>query len=286
MATTPVDLGGNTLYTQDVYIGDTTPNNTSGQSVTTQLGTINQGLVVAELFQTLTALQSGGTFVFDRAAGTTVTLPTPAPGLQYTFVIGTVATSNTQKVVTANTTAHYISGGLFFDKSLTVTRYDGNTTSLAAISMNGTTTGGATIGDTLTLYGVSSTIWAAERTCDCLRYSCNFRLLLRNSLVEGIAEVPSSLKGHTWAFRVVLTEVENFTNESTAANAINNNSTTIETGFDSTTNINGDTYNGTLDMNSNHIINLPAPTSINEPVRVYDGVYHHSMVECTIILSG
>ncbi len=73
--------------------------------------------------------------------------------------------------------------------------------------------------------------------------------------------------------KIVLTDLANLQNETTAVNAINDNNATLEAAFDNTLSLDGTSPNemlSSLDMNSNDIINLPAPTSNFSPVRVYD----------------
>jgi hypothetical protein len=111
----------------------------------------------------LTSQNNGATVLLDRAAGCTVTLPAPAAGLNFTFVVKVVPTSTAYKIITSAGTI-FITGGLNFDKALTVTRYDGNATSIVSINLNGTTTGGAAIGDTFTLSCVTPTLWTASGT--------------------------------------------------------------------------------------------------------------------------
>jgi hypothetical protein len=112
---------------------------------------------------TLTAQNNNATVLLDRAAGVTVTLPSPVPGQRFRFIVATVTTSNAHKIITSAGTI-FISGGLYFDKALTITRYDGNTSTLVSINLNGTTTGGLTIGDVFDLTCVSATVWTAEGT--------------------------------------------------------------------------------------------------------------------------
>ena len=153
----PVDMGGNDLYVNNIYTGSTAP----GQLV--QGGEEVAGTSITTSTATLTSAQSGTTIVLNRAAGSTVTLPTPIVGMDFTFVIGTALTSNAYKIITSAGTV-FISGGLYFDKALTITRYDGNTSTIVSINLNGTTTGGATVGDTFNLVAVSPTQWAVEGT--------------------------------------------------------------------------------------------------------------------------
>jgi hypothetical protein len=161
-----VDEGGDTLYVADIVFNDSAPGTLSGTSLattTTNVAGVGTGISATGSTLTLTAAQAGSVIAFNRAAGTTVTLPAPVLGMEYTFVIGTVATSNAQKIIT-NTGTVFIAGGLDFDKSLTITRYDGNTTTFISLNLNGTTTGGATIGDVFRIYAVSATQWAVAGT--------------------------------------------------------------------------------------------------------------------------
>lgn len=73
--------------------------------------------------------------------------------------------------------------------------------------------------------------------------------------------------------KVKLTDLVDLQNEATAVNRINSNSQAIELGFDNTLSRDGtipNHMNAELDMNSNHIINLPAPASSEEPIRLGD----------------
>ena len=69
---------------------------------------------------------------------------------------------------------------------------------------------------------------------------------------------------------VTLNNVADLTQTTTAQTTINNNSSTITTGFLSAYNTTGDQLLGTMDANSNQIINLPAPSSGSSPVRLQD----------------
>lgn len=159
---TNVDMGGDTLYVQDIVYGDTTPGSLSGTSLSSQFSGGNTTNLTAATAAP-TASQSGGVFIFNRAAGTTVTLPTPVVGVTYTFIVGTVATSNAHKIIT-NAGTVFLEGGLYFDKALTITRYDGNGSTHISVNLNGTTTGGATIGDIFHVTCVSATEWTVEGT--------------------------------------------------------------------------------------------------------------------------
>jgi len=73
--------------------------------------------------------------------------------------------------------------------------------------------------------------------------------------------------------KIVLTDLANLQNETTAVNAINSNSAAITAAFDNTLSRDGTAPNtmlSSLDMNSKSIINLPVPASSTEPIRVLD----------------
>ncbi len=73
--------------------------------------------------------------------------------------------------------------------------------------------------------------------------------------------------------KITLTDLANLQNETTAVNTINNNSTIIQTAFDNTLSRDGTQPNqmvANLDMNSNHILNLPTPATADEPLRLQD----------------
>jgi hypothetical protein len=75
------------------------------------------------------------------------------------------------------------------------------------------------------------------------------------------------------ADKVILSDVVTFQNDTTAATNVNANSAAITTAMDNTLSRDGTSPNqmmSTLDMNSNHIINLPAPAGPLEPLRVMD----------------
>jgi len=74
--------------------------------------------------------------------------------------------------------------------------------------------------------------------------------------------------------KITLTNVSSLTqNPITAQTAINNNFSTIQTAMDNTLSRDGTSPNSmasNLDMNSNQILNLPAPSSANSPLRLQD----------------
>lgn len=73
--------------------------------------------------------------------------------------------------------------------------------------------------------------------------------------------------------KLTLTDLANLNNELTVVNTINNNNAAIETAMENTLSRDGTTpnqMNANLDMNSNHILNLPEPSSDTDPVRLID----------------
>lgn len=77
-------------------------------------------------------------------------------------------------------------------------------------------------------------------------------------------------KRNNMSVTVTLNPVGNLQQTTTAQGTLNTNNALIETGFSSALNTSGDQMLGTLDMNSNQIINLPAPGTANSPVRLVD----------------
>lgn len=81
--------------------------------------------------------------------------------------------------------------------------------------------------------------------------------------------------------KITLNNVGSLIDATTAAATINANSATIQTAFDNTLSRDGTTPNtmgNNLDMNSNQIINLPAPSSVNSPARLIDVVSNPTIV--------
>lgn len=75
--------------------------------------------------------------------------------------------------------------------------------------------------------------------------------------------------------KLTLSDVGNLVDGPTAQGIINSNSTLIETALENTLSRDGtapNAMNAALDMNSNQIYNLPAPSSVNSPARLIDVV--------------
>jgi hypothetical protein len=114
---------------------------------------------------TLKRSQSNGSFLFDRASGTSYTLPAPAVGLCYTFYVSVLQTSGANVVVT-NAASVFLTGvvQIFSGEKVTpavnVGPYQcaGNGTTHIKTTTNGTTTGGG-IGSVMVYHCISSTLW-------------------------------------------------------------------------------------------------------------------------------
>lgn len=112
---------------------------------------------------TLTTAQSGGTFLFDRAAGIVYTLPAPFPGLTFDFIQTVTITSNSAEIATATVATQFIQGLVHVGIAGGATGSDWacNGTSHVAIKQNGTTSGGI-LGGRLHFVAVSTTIWQVD----------------------------------------------------------------------------------------------------------------------------
>ena len=110
--------------------------------------------------KSVTTADSGTTYVFNRAAGVVVTLPTAAAGLYYKFIVGTAITSNagTIKGASANDIFTAYSMVNLFDKDNNVAQSkifyaDGSDDDV--FSMDGTTTGGEK-GSVIECFGIAT----------------------------------------------------------------------------------------------------------------------------------
>lgn len=111
---------------------------------------------------TITAGQSGQTFLFDRAAGIVYTLPPPVPGMTFDFIVTVTITSNAATVVT-NAGTQFVVGVIHTAISGGATGSDWacNGTSHIKVTSNGTTSGGI-LGSRLHFTAVSTTVWQVD----------------------------------------------------------------------------------------------------------------------------
>lgn len=140
------------------------PNSLWARSTTPWLTPLNSGNGST---LTLSAAQSGMTFLFDRAAGIVYTLPKPVPGMTFDFVITVTITSNAATVQTDGAST-FIQGNILGSVSgaasngaANLTGWVCNGTSHIKVTMNGTTTGGI-LGTRLHFVAVSATVWQVD----------------------------------------------------------------------------------------------------------------------------
>jgi hypothetical protein len=126
------------------------------------LGTHRQVIDGVGATRTLAPEESGALCLFDSASGVVYTLPAPAVGLTYEFLVKTTITSNASKIITDAATTFLVGAVVSANSgATTTTAYPANGTTIRALSSNGTTTGG-TIGDRYRVTGISSTLWAID----------------------------------------------------------------------------------------------------------------------------
>jgi hypothetical protein len=114
---------------------------------------------------TLKRSQSGGTFLFDRASGTSFTLPTPSAGLWFRFYVSVLQTSGANVVVTSGATVFLLGVvQMFSGEAVTPAvnvgpyQFAGNGSSHIKVTTNGTTTGGG-IGSVMDFHCMNATQW-------------------------------------------------------------------------------------------------------------------------------
>lgn len=108
------------------------------------------------------ALHDGKIIVMGGAGSArTFTLPTPVPGMRFKFVVGAVNTSN--YLIKAAAGTQTIDGTILTrsDDAAAVLGYTAGATD-DTITLNGTTTGGAAIGDWIQLEALTTTQWAVS----------------------------------------------------------------------------------------------------------------------------
>lgn len=109
--------------------------------------------------------QSGGTFLFDRASGTSYTLPVPVVGLYYEFYVSVLQTAGANVIIT-NAASVFLTGAIIAFSGEDVTpsstlgpkMFAGNGTTHVKTTTNGTTTGGG-VGTRFAVHAISATVW-------------------------------------------------------------------------------------------------------------------------------
>jgi hypothetical protein len=115
---------------------------------------------ITDATKTITAADSGTIFGFNRAAGIVVTLPTPAAGIEYTFLVETTFTGAGQiKTATTDGTDGFLGTAFLFD-----TGEIGETDNFHPASSNdvidlGQVEQGWLTGGFIKLLGVNTTTW-------------------------------------------------------------------------------------------------------------------------------
>lgn len=113
---------------------------------------------------TLKRSQSGGSFLFDRASGTSYTLPSPVAGLWFRFYVSVLQTSGANVVTSVAAVFQAGSVAMFSGEDVTPSStlgpkmYAGNGTTHVKTTTNGTTTGGG-VGSVLEYHCLSATLW-------------------------------------------------------------------------------------------------------------------------------
>ena len=158
--TSTVDLGSSSYVFKDIYMGSFL----FGNRIPTDLVTAND---------TLTAAESGKTFVFNDADGAILTLPDSGAGdiigVYYNFAIAVTATSNAHKVVCSDTTNEKLFGEVLTiatdssDANVSFAAQAGD--SFSAITCNGGTTG--IIGSTFRVQNIAADKWIVSGNIHC-----------------------------------------------------------------------------------------------------------------------
>jgi hypothetical protein len=114
---------------------------------------------------TLKKSQSNGAFLFDRASGTSYTLPVPSVGLDFTFYVSVLQTTGANVVVTSGASVFLLGSVIMFSgeavtPAVNVGPYGflANGTTFVRHTSNGTTTGGG-IGSWMRYHCISATQW-------------------------------------------------------------------------------------------------------------------------------
>ncbi len=131
-----------------------------------QAADLSSKFVAAGSALTLTvAAHNGKTILLDTAAGSTVTLPAATgSGAVYKFRVSTLATSNSHKIQTSGTSEH-MQGYIFAVDTDTTDSAEGFFAASGTsdtITLNRTTTGSVTLGETITITDVAATLHGVE----------------------------------------------------------------------------------------------------------------------------
>lgn len=161
----PTDAGvyavGCTLYQRDssTNYSSVVWQNTGTTAVPVWTQLASGGVIASGATLTLLQTQTGATILLNTAGGTTVTLPAPKVGLKFTFIASVTASGGSLKVIT-DAASTFLLGMVVVAEASAATALgalaDGTT--IVAITMNGTTTGGIK-GTRFTVECISATVW-------------------------------------------------------------------------------------------------------------------------------
>ena len=118
---------------------------------------------ITDATKTLTAADSGTVYGFNRAAGIVVTLPTPAAGITYTFLVETTFTGAGQiKTATRDGTDGFLGTAVVYDAGVANDNQSFNPGASADIIDLGKVEQGWLTGGWIKLTGVNTTTWWVE----------------------------------------------------------------------------------------------------------------------------
>ena len=120
---------------------------------------------ITDATKTLTAADSGTVYGFNRAAGIVVTLPTPAAGITYTFLVETTFSGAGQiKTATTDGTDGFLGNLTMYDTGQVGETDNFQPTASDDIIDLGEDEQGWLTGGIIKLYGVNTTTWFVDGT--------------------------------------------------------------------------------------------------------------------------
>jgi hypothetical protein len=118
---------------------------------------------ITDATKTLTSADSGTVFGFNRAAGIVVTLPTPAAGVQYQFLVETTFSGAGQiKTATTDGTDGFLGTAVVYDAGVASDNQSFNPASSNDVIDLGSIEQGWLTGGWIKLTGVNTTTWWVE----------------------------------------------------------------------------------------------------------------------------
>ncbi len=129
-------------------------------SVPAGQGTVPNYRPVKRAATVLTSDDNGAICIWGAAAGYLFTLPVPAVGLWFDFVVEVTITSVGAKIITKNTGTEFLLGNFIqsTDSTYTSANFAANGTNIVSWNGNGSTTGGLA-GDWVRVHAISATQW-------------------------------------------------------------------------------------------------------------------------------